>query len=244
MKIFVINLKKSTDRKESIIKQLSPLNIDYEFFEAINGREGLPEDLIDKPNDLYRKLFRSRPLSDGEKGVYASNYNLWKKCIELNEPIVIFEDDIIITPFFISVIEALPKLHKKYDFLKLEPSDSKFKKEEFNEGMQIIKLLDNSSGAVGYSLTPHAAKQFLKHSQQWYCAIDNFIGETYKHHVTSYSIIPYAVAHYERFENAENLGTTIQLDENSKAPLPLKFLRELHRFYRFIRQAIWNHFQS
>jgi len=242
MKIFVINLKESVDRRESIIKQLSPLNIDYEFFEAVNGRKGLPEDLIHKPNELHRKLFRSRPLSDGERGCFASHYRLWQKCVELNTPIAIIEDDIILTPFFTSVIEALPKLHNKYDFIKLEPSDSECKKVEFDGKMQIVKWLNNLSGTRGYSVTPRAAKRFIKHSQRWNCAVDNFIGEAYVHKITSYGVIPYALYSFDYFGDTENFNTTIQLNKKTKVAIPFKLLRELYRFYRFVRLTIWNNF--
>ena len=93
MKIFVINLPSSVARKEAIREAFRNLEVDLEFFEAVDGRKGLPSDLESLPDDKHRIYFRSRPLSPGEKGCYASHYKLWQKCVELNEPILILEND-------------------------------------------------------------------------------------------------------------------------------------------------------
>lgn len=66
MKIFIISLKNSPDRRENITKQLTPLNLDWQFFNAVNGRD---KDFAfnSMQVDLYRTIFRSRPLAPGEK---------------------------------------------------------------------------------------------------------------------------------------------------------------------------------
>ena len=40
------------------------------------------------------------PLTKGEVGCFLSHWRLWEKCIELNEPILILEDDAVCTDRF------------------------------------------------------------------------------------------------------------------------------------------------
>ncbi len=239
MKIFVISLKNSIDRRESITKQLALFSGEWEFFDAVNAKEGLPERLESMQADKYRKIFRSRPLSVGEKGCYASHYLLWEKCVEINENIVILEDDIIITKHFLDTIQHLHEYHKLYQYIKIEPANCQFKKVNYDGTFQIARLLDNDVRTSAYSITPKAADQYLKHSQKWRCAVDNYIGQSYLHNIASYTILPYAV-YPSDYLNLSLFESTIQLEKTSKVILPLKAPREIARFYRFIRLNIWN----
>jgi len=238
MKLFVINLVTALERRERVIEKLAEIGMECEFFAAVNGFEGLPEELADKPDDEYRIKYRGRPLTPGEKGVYASHYLLWKKCIELDEPIAIFEDDFLPTPFFSQVIDKLPELHERYDYLRLEPQDTNFSNkmiENTPDGFQVVMWMDNAGGARGYSITPKAAKRFVEESETWLCAVDNFIGEPYKHHIPSMGVLPYAV--YNPADMESQIQNRVTL---SKVKLVNKMFREWDRTRRSIRLLLWN----
>jgi len=240
MKIFVISLKNSQARKQSIREQLEPLNVDWQFFDAVDGRKALPERLENLQADIHRKIFRSRPLSPGEKGCYASHYLLWEKCIELNENIVILEDDLNLTPFFLPCINALNDLHQSHSYIKIEPSESKLIPFKFSGAFQIFKLLNNFSRTIGYSLTPKAAKAFINKNKPWSSPVDGFIGQGYIHKIQSCSITPYAVFPSDLLQKTKKFHSTIQLEEKTKVNVLFKGLREIARFIRFIRLKIWN----
>lgn len=238
MKLFVINLEKALERRQRVTEKLAEIGMGCEFFAAVNGFEGLPEELADKPDDEYRIKYRGRPLTPGEKGVYASHYLLWKKCIELDEPIAIFEDDFLPTPFFHQVIAKLPELHEYYDYLRLEPQDTNFSNkmvENTPDGFQVVMWMDNAGGARGYSITPKAAKRFVEESETWLCAVDNFIGEPYKHHIPSMGLIPYAV--YNPADMESQIQNKAVL---SKVALKNKLFREIARLSRSIKLWKWN----
>ena len=63
-------------------------------FDAIDGRKTSFADHGLKVTTISKKAQRTldRP---GQRGASLSHYTLWKKCIELNEPIGIFEQDVI-----------------------------------------------------------------------------------------------------------------------------------------------------
>lgn len=238
MKLFVINLEKAHERRQRVIDKLAEIGMECEFFAAVNGFDGLPEELADKPDDEYRMKYRGRPLTPGEKGVYASHYLLWKKCIELGEAIAIFEDDFLPTPFFAQVIAKLPELHERYDYLRLEPQDTNFSNkmvENTPDGFQVVMWMDNAGGARGYSITPKAAKRFIEESETWLCAVDNFIGEPYKHHIPSMGVIPYAVFNPSDMESRIQNKAVL-----SKVALKNKLFREFARLSRSMKLWMWN----
>lgn len=124
----------------------------------------------------------SRP---GVVGCFYSHYALWHKCIELNEPIMIFEDDV--------------KFYRKYepvDFegvLILSLGKSSFMTDPQKTYLEnptgvpkIVKWVNFSMpGASGYALTPDAAKGLVKfYKPYWYPAdnaINQFITPIYLH---------------------------------------------------------------
>ena len=242
MKIFVISLRGSIDRQKNIKDQLDPLNVDWQFFDAVNGKGNLPRHFEKHQADQHRKIFRSRPLSPGEKGCYASHYLLWEKCILLNENIVVLEDDLKTTTFFKNVINELNNLHKELDYIKIEPtpSDCLLHTYKFTGTFQVFKLLKNFSNTTGYSITPKAAKAFLKHSKKWNEAVDNFIGCAYLHGIQSYLVTPIAIFPTDLFTETKCFASTIQTGISAKVPLYFKPFREIARFIRFIYLTIWN----
>ena len=237
MKIFVINLPSSSDRRPFISKKMEDIGIDFEFFSAIDGRKGLPQDLANCPDDKHRIYFRSRPLSSGEKGCYASHYRLWQKCIELQQPIVILEDDCIPTSFFKQIHTKLPELHSKgYEYLRLQGQQGQFKVIEQLSDLQIVLWKENLIGTVGYSISPAGAKKLIAKSKKWRCPVDNFIGESYRTNLLCTGIQPYAIEH------DDNQTSTIQpTSAKSEVSLIYKSFREIYRSYRNIRMTLHYH---
>ncbi|AQP34983.1 glycosyltransferase family 25 protein [Vibrio anguillarum] len=231
MKIYVINLPSSVDRRQQILEAFNHIDVKFEFFEAVDGRKGLPDDLIGLPDDKHRILFRSRPLSPGERGCYASHYKLWQKCVELDKPILILEDDCLPTEHFKEILESLPTLHQQgYEYLRVESQHQEFKQIDSYKDLKVVLWKDNRAGTRGYSISPEGAKKLLKHSDRWLCAVDNYIGESYRTKLLCVGIQPYAVKNGESSE-----VSTIQSETQSKVPILYKLFREVYRFYRFCR---------
>ena len=91
--IKVINLKRSTSRKEQFIKN-NP-NISYSFFEGIDGstlsKKFLAESELFDQNLVYTK---------GAYGAALSHLSLWEEAINTNRAITVIEDDVILRADF------------------------------------------------------------------------------------------------------------------------------------------------
>jgi GR25 family glycosyltransferase involved in LPS biosynthesis len=113
MKIYVINLVRSSERKE-IFDKYNSKYITYEYIEAVDGKE------LDKKN-LNPEIINDKCIfPDGYIGNALSHLTLWQKCIELDEPIIIMEDDTIVHNNFNTYLETILKqLPADFDILQL-----------------------------------------------------------------------------------------------------------------------------
>lgn len=114
--------------------------------------------------------------SPGVRGCFLSHYRLWQKCAELNQPIIIWEDDIVLSRPYLPVewqdvlVVALghPKKSERYlsylDTPSGEPQAMPYK----NSSMP---------GCCGYALKPHAAKKLVETYANTYLPADNAINQ-------------------------------------------------------------------
>ena len=116
MKTVVINLPNRSDRLRSF--NANNPNLEYELFRAVEGSKIDYRKLRDKGYDVNHDWIDpilNTPLTKGEVGCFLSHWHIWNKCIEKNEPIIVLEDDAILSDKFdIEEISDLP-----YDFLYL-----------------------------------------------------------------------------------------------------------------------------
>ncbi|KFA95191.1 glycosyltransferase family 25 protein [Vibrio sp. ER1A] len=236
MKIYVISLLRSLDRRKRISSQLEQLGVDFEFFDAVDGSQG-EHVLWADYNYLKRKwLISGKKPSSGELGCFASHYLIWQKCVENNAPVLVIEDDAFIRSNFAEQFPSIRNCLKEFDFLRLE-SEIKGCKVTPIKGephSSIGFMTDNSGGTRSYALTPSAAKKLLSGSTRWCMPVDNYIGAAYIHQVASFIYKPAVVVDTNEF------GTTIQLGEEQKAPNYIKLSRELYQGYCKFRMHIFN----
>ena len=176
MDIFVISLKDSSDRKNSFDKLNSHIN--YKYFDAINGKKLS----FKKIKKIVNK--NAKGYSKSAIGCAMSHLSLWNKCIELNKPIIIMEDDAFVSNDFSThlntVMNMLPEnwhiLQLSYNCdsilgfsnTNFENAFTFFSKNKFNDkdidDFQKSKInptiakLNMSFGLGCYAITPSGAK--------------------------------------------------------------------------------------
>ena len=167
MKIYVISLKESNDRRKEISKRMQELGLEFEFFDAVDGRQGLPkeyESMVDR--NLTKK--RYGVMSDGEYACALSHALLYKKIVEEKvEHAIILEDDVIIENDFSIMIQekALEKSKKDFMFLyHLHTSKLFWGKKKFMYGYDMIKIARQSKSACGYYINNKVASYMAENS--------------------------------------------------------------------------------
>jgi glycosyl transferase family 25 len=190
MKNFIIclsnveaSLKTATDLKN----QLESYGETVELFEGTYGTDAVTQMTLENrtihpwgikgPNAIsYTDTPDRKSQTPGVKGCFYSHYNLWKKCVELNEPIIIWEDDIVLSrPYQIIdwedvLVLALghPTKTEKYRHYLETP-----------EGDPIAETYYQGSmpGCCGYAIKPHAAEKLLEVYKNTYLPADNAINQ-------------------------------------------------------------------
>lgn len=199
MKLFVISLREAAARRAAAIEQFEQTGLEFQFFDALHG----PSDLSSCSYDIDRKLYRLNTLRDpfpAEIGCYASHLELWKSCVELNEPIVILEDDFQLGPDFPDVISKLKTLVKDYGFIRLESCERKSRFLKFlrpplhpvpaNNGVELCYVSDVPLCALAYAISPSAASSLVNASAILIAPVDKFLQKTWVHNTPIFAIRP------------------------------------------------------
>lgn len=115
MDIFVISLERSMDRKTRFDHYNSKY-IKYTYHNAVDGKT---IDIHKLDSTILKR--GSKNYSAGTIGCALSHLQLWDKCIELNKPIVIMEDDAIVSSDYNKHINHLMHnlVPKKWDIIQL-----------------------------------------------------------------------------------------------------------------------------
>ncbi|MGO3408927.1 glycosyltransferase family 25 protein [Marinomonas sp.] len=237
MKIFVISLKRSVERRAWITEQLNKHQVEFEFLDAIDGHVEPPHELFQNYNYLKRLWLTSgRMPSKGELGCYASHYLLWEKSVALNEPILVIEDDVKIKTNFSDMLPIIEEKVSQYGFLRLQAETHKgeLHLKEQSGDTSISFMTNNFGGTLCYAVAPNAAKKLISQSREWCMPVDNYMGSIYLHNMPCYILKPSVV------ENPDAFLTMIQLGEEKGALLYRKPTRELYSVYRKIMMKKYN----
>jgi GR25 family glycosyltransferase involved in LPS biosynthesis len=189
MKSYIIHLSKipaSLETATRLKTQLESYGMPAELFEGTYGNDAIKM-MKDEGREVHPWGIKGPPpvmlevnpnigkhLNPGEQGCFYSHYRLWQRCVELNEPILIFEDDIILSRGYIPIkwddvlIVALghPKKTHRYRHYLDTPSGPAVAADYYQSSMP---------GCCGYAIRPHAAKKLLDIYTTTYLAADNAI---------------------------------------------------------------------
>lgn len=231
MKVFIINLERSKDRKEYMQKQISILfeknpalkeKLEFIFFKAVDAKN--KEHLeFQRHFPCWASWVFGRELSDGEKAVYASHFKLWQECIRFNEAIMILEDDVEFSEeFIINGRRCIKKLEvSNYEYIRLRYT---FKRNIKPLSGNFFISFESVAGAQGYFIKPSAALKFINHSKKWFKPVDDSMDMCYYNKVLNIIYQPFLLS------DREVMKTTIYQRKN-KPVFYKKITREIFRLY-------------
>ena len=108
MRIFVVSLKSAVRRRTSMINQLASLGLEFEFQDAICGKDLSPEDVKRLVDQKLAYRYEGYRLTPGEIGCALSHRAIYKKIVDEKLPYaMIFEDDVAIRPELTKVVAAI-----------------------------------------------------------------------------------------------------------------------------------------
>lgn len=153
-KAFVIAVKDhpiSESQLRDCLDSAEKFNWNVEVSWGVNGRT-ITDDIW-KQEGLFPRLDKPSMDRPGVQGCFLSHWNLWKKCLELNEPIIILEHDALILKEWspIEITDSIIKLHRIYS--------NKKEKIDIDTGQW------NKSGHA-YCITPNHASKLINFSKK------------------------------------------------------------------------------
>ncbi|MEZ8351037.1 glycosyltransferase family 25 protein [Vibrio splendidus] len=191
MKSYCITLNGNDSRQKSTAGALKDVGVDFEFFIGVDAR------IDDHPllKRIKNKSFlhnMGRPHAIGEVGCYASHYLIWQKCIELDEPILVFEDHADInTDIFRNTLIIAEQHIEQCGFIRLQDSKNKLHYSvDRYDAQHLVKYLKVPQGTACYAISPKAAHVFIEHSSTFNYPVDVFLRNTWVHKHPMFGVSP------------------------------------------------------
>ena len=218
MKIIVISLKDATERRQHIGAQLDSLGLSHEFFDACRGDDGHEPFFASYAPSIYM-LHSRRAALPGEIGCFASHLSLWKRCVEINEPIVILEDDSSLNPSMPNAVNTAEKIIDTCGYIRLEANKQSrqlFKFSRYQEigsldNYQISYLSRIALCSTGYAISPAAARNLAESCTALLCPSDKYIQCVWHHKQPLYLLSPSPV-----LQQTGEFDSHIKTDEKTK----------------------------
>jgi len=229
LKIFVISLPSSRERRALVAQKLGARNLPFDFIDAVDGRVD-KHPYLDNYDEASFLVHRRRRAAPGELGCYVSHLLAWEKSVELNEPIVVLEDDFQLTPDFEAGLDYVSRFADQVSFVRLEPLEKHtvFTSDK-SAGFSLVKQLDVGMCMTGYVITPQGARKLLAHARTIRAPIDLFLKYTFDHGELIHAVVPHGV--YPTHEDSV-IGIDVRNQREKGFVLGLKRFA-YKTFYRF-----------
>ncbi|WP_420535048.1 glycosyltransferase family 25 protein [Actinobacillus porcinus] len=224
---------------DELQSQHPDFHFNYEFFTGINGNENPDYPLFRQYNAQKRQNRKGNEMSLSQLGCFASHYLLFEKCIQLNEPIVVLEDDAVLLDKFYDVIKFIPQVADQFEFFRLSnrSAGNDIKSTPLlqipNTALHISKVYKGWANLTGYFITPPAAKKFLNQMTEWVYNVDIAMDRYWENKVHFCAVLPNVVRPQGEFVSQ------IQMD-HSKRSLNVKVKREIFAIYDRIRKFLFD----
>ncbi len=185
--VFVVSLPDCTERRDSISQSLQNLGIEFEFVDAIDGRQGLDPQYEHQIDRAYTRRME-RPLSDAECACALSHISVYRRIVSQKIAYaLIFEDDALPTPQLVDFLAGcyyldahLTQIYSSRAYVRWQGTLSLF--DQYLSYLRAPGLKGaGAAGTVAYTISYRAALHFVRHavpitrSADWPFCIEDLI---------------------------------------------------------------------
>jgi glycosyl transferase family 25 len=196
LKSFIIALERCPERFFSTYKKLLNVeSLDIEKLNAVDAMSSQAHPLMSRYNEPYFHALNGRLAVPGEIGCYSSHYLAWEKCVLLNQPVIVFEDDVVIdVSLFERAVSFATEHIEECGFIRLENYSNKrefnYVVEDLDDRQKLVRHIKTPLCTTAYMITPYVAKKFMEQSKQFIYPVDVFIRNVWIHKQPTYGISP------------------------------------------------------
>ncbi|WP_449543336.1 glycosyltransferase family 25 protein [Enterobacter ludwigii] len=207
MKIFIVNLKKSVERRKKMEAQLNALGLSAQFIEAVDGR------LMSEEERKGVTANVNYAFLPGEIGCALSHQKIYKKMIDekIGEALIL-EDDVVLNDDFKNVLEHITVPEVRPSVILLSRTNKFFQKKikNISTGYSLHKTL-HATTSHSYIINNKAACSLLKGLNPVWIVADKWGLFEDMSLVEVYSVVPHPVHLSEEAQNS-----TINIPEDSQ----------------------------
>jgi glycosyl transferase family 25 len=165
MQIFVINLEKDRERRDSIKRQLDHLQLPFDFFSGVYGKTIPADQLKACYCEAMAMRTRYRKLTASEIGCALSHIGVYREIVKRNIPCaLILEDDVTVPSLLRDALDALEKTitAKKPSVILLSAIEGAKARRELGVGNLQISAFTTGYLTHAYVITQFGARALLK----------------------------------------------------------------------------------
>ncbi|MFK8019793.1 MAG: glycosyltransferase family 25 protein [Pseudomonadales bacterium] len=197
MRVFVISLAQSIDRRQRAAEQLARLNVSFEFYDAV-GADGAVEEHFGRYDEQAFLHHTGRNMQPGEAGCYASHLQLWHQCVALQQAIVVMEDDFELDAAFPKALQAIAGVIGQVGYIRFQTETRARKTFVRTIGdFTLWRYTKAPHSAMCYAITPQVAAVLIEHSQVLDAPVDVQVKKFWEHEQPLYGLTPYTVKESE-----------------------------------------------
>ncbi|XP_053293980.1 procollagen galactosyltransferase 2 [Pleuronectes platessa] len=202
--IFLINLKRRSDRRDRMLSSLAVLGINATLTEAVDGKALNSSQLQAMGIDMlpgYKDPYSERVLTRGEIGCFLSHYNIWKQVVQQKlQRVLLLEDDVRFEARFrsrlVAIMENVMTVGLDWDLIYVGRKRLQVKEpESWVEGVSNLVHPGYSYWTLGYVLSLQGAQKLLQSKPlHKMLPVDEFLPIMFDKHPNEYK------QHFERRE--------------------------------------------
>ena len=192
---YVINLAGAADRRAVMTERLGAAGVPFSFFPAVDGRaqpvEGQP--IYDGPG---RRAKVGHDMIGGEIGCLLSHKAvLGAVAREGRGPALVFEDDVLLDPYFADAVRALMARQDLWELVRFLGSPKIMRQAQrpiaaLGGGFWLTRFMTQPGGAHAYLVSEAGARKLLARLERTPFPIDNLMGRPWRTGVASLTVRP------------------------------------------------------
>jgi glycosyl transferase family 25 len=218
--IFIVNLKKDTEKKAHMQQLCKQHGLDCQFIDAVYGKEVVEKKLAKVYNRKRTLEEMGRELTAGEIGCTLSHKYIYQKMIDEHiEKAIIFEDDIIFDQSIHEVLSSIDNFPDDWEvtlliYYRILPSLNRYcislrNRIPVSKHFKIVRFIDLMHSTAGYAINLSGATKLLSSLDEgMYKPIDHYTGD--EQHINLYGLHPKPV----NIDPLQGLNSSIAEERN------------------------------
>lgn len=192
LKVVLINLPRSQDRREAMQQRLAELGLTYSLFAAVDGRAEQARLFRQVDVPAFQRHV-GRDVLPGEIGCYLSHITVWQQFLDSGEAVLlVLEDDVVFGADFLDALREALRVRAHWDLLKLNKIRAKQPISQGRVGpYRLNAYLGTATGLGAYLIQRETAQRLLPAMLPITRPIDHELDRIHVHRLRYFGLEPF-----------------------------------------------------